>query len=116
MIRVSLQLVSRAHRLVKRAKERGELIPQPCAVCRTSRQVVAHHENYERPLEVVWLCKSHHRLRHSEIGDALVSPPALRVPDVPDELKAQLKAEAALAGKTLVEYVVDVLKARKTKA
>jgi hypothetical protein len=40
----------------------------------------------------------------------------LRLYPIDGKLKAQLKAEAALAGKTLVEYVVDVLKARKTKA
>ena len=41
-------------------KRRGKLIPQPCAIC-GSPNVEMHHPDYDRPLEVVWLCKPHHR-------------------------------------------------------
>lgn len=26
----------------------------------------AHHENYEKPLEILWLCKHHHTELHNE--------------------------------------------------
>lgn len=45
----------------------GRLTRQPCAVC-SSPDVEAHHEDYDKPLDVVWLCKRHHEARH--IDDA----------------------------------------------
>ena len=69
--RTSVQKVRLAHSLVHRAIKTGKLIPQPCKVCGTDKRVVAHHEDYDRPLEVDWYCNRHHQLRHVEIGDAL---------------------------------------------
>ena len=36
-----------------------KLIRKPCEVC-GSEKSQAHHEDYSKPLEVVWLCKPHH--------------------------------------------------------
>ncbi len=49
----------RAHNVVYVAVRRGELKPKPCEVCGVVK-VESHHEDYERPLEVKWLCKKHH--------------------------------------------------------
>ena len=55
-----------AYKIVQRAKERGELIPGNCA--RVSAEchgrIEGHHENYDEPLAVVWLCARHHRQLH----------------------------------------------------
>jgi len=51
---------------VQRAIKSGKLIkPDNCSNCkeRTSR-VQAHHEDYNQPLKVEWLCIGCHRLRH----------------------------------------------------
>jgi hypothetical protein len=48
-----------ARRAVERALKRGDLVKQPCRDC-GSPNVQAHHEDYNRPLEVVWLCRKHH--------------------------------------------------------
>jgi len=48
-----------AHLAVKRAKYSGILVPGVCSVC-SSLKVEAHHEDYSKPLEVIWLCKKHH--------------------------------------------------------
>lgn len=37
----------------------GVLIKQPCEVCEEIK-TQAHHEDYDKPLEVNWLCKKHH--------------------------------------------------------
>jgi hypothetical protein len=50
----------RARVRVYQAKKKGELIPQPCFICGNS-EVEAHHPNYSKPLEVLWLCPEHHR-------------------------------------------------------
>lgn len=41
----------------------GRLFRQPCGTC-GNKKVEAHHEDYSKPLEVVWLCKKHHLERH----------------------------------------------------
>ena len=54
---------SRAHNAVARAVKKGVLIPQPCQIC-GSIDVVAHHEDYDKPLDVNWLCQAHHVAHH----------------------------------------------------
>lgn len=50
---------------VRRALKRGDLVRQPCEVCGTTHQIDAHHDDYSKPLDVRWLCRSHHRLHHA---------------------------------------------------
>lgn len=38
----------------------------PCEKC-GAFPAEAHHEDYSRPLDVTWLCKSHHSRRHVEL-------------------------------------------------
>ncbi len=56
----------KAHVAVARARRLGEMEAAACAVC-DDPNAIAHHEDYDRPLEVVWLCRSHHMQRHQEI-------------------------------------------------
>lgn len=52
---------------VHNAVRRGALIPwSVCAIpeCSTTR-VEAHHCDYSKPLDVVWLCCAHHRQAHA---------------------------------------------------
>ena len=55
-----------AHSSVARAIRRGELFRQPCCRC-GAEKTVAHHEDYDKPLEVVWLCQPCHKQRHKEL-------------------------------------------------
>lgn len=48
-----------ARKKVAYALKTGKLKKLPCSVCGVDR-VEAHHENYNKPLEIVWLCKQHH--------------------------------------------------------
>jgi hypothetical protein len=48
-----------AQTAVRRAVERGDLTRQPCEICGDPR-TDAHHDDYDKPLDVRWLCRHHH--------------------------------------------------------
>lgn len=54
-----------AHKAVSNAIRDGKLTPLPCQVCGI-QEVEAHHPDYSRPLDVVWLCRHHHSQIHKE--------------------------------------------------
>ena len=44
--------------------------PKFCSVCGREVFVEAHHEDYNKPLEVIWVCKScHENIHHLNEGD-----------------------------------------------
>ena len=55
----------RAYRAIQRAVRDGTLVRQPCEQCRSTVFVEAHHDNYDKPLEVHWLCHNHHMKEHA---------------------------------------------------
>lgn len=54
-----------AHIITGNALRSGILKKQPCQKC--GNKAEAHHEDYNYPLDVIWLCKRHHAERHVEI-------------------------------------------------
>ena len=36
---------------------------QPCVVC-GKHDVIAHHEDYSKPTDVIWICEEHHKKYH----------------------------------------------------
>ena len=44
----------------------GKLVRAPCVVCGEDL-VEAHHPDYSKPLEVVWLCHTHHLEVHGKV-------------------------------------------------
>ena len=52
-----------AKREVMLAVRSGRLLRQPCSVC-GAKKADAHHDNYSQPLNVLWLCRTHHGERH----------------------------------------------------
>ncbi len=52
-----------AHVILGNAIRNKTVIPQPCWEC--GKKAEAHHPDYSRPLDVVWLCKKHHLEVHS---------------------------------------------------
>lgn len=48
------------------AVQMGKVIRKPCIVC-GSLDSEGHHEDYSKPLEVIWLCPRHHADRHLEL-------------------------------------------------
>jgi len=67
-----------AWRVVRNAVVRGDLVAGPCADCGSRKEGNnAHHEDYSKPMEVVWLCPRCHKERHlqmnKELGSLLTS-------------------------------------------
>jgi hypothetical protein len=68
----------RAYALVrKHFRPKGRVhLRHRCKYCGSSRNVDAHHEDYDKPLEVTWLCRSCHAKLHSilnvELGIRLI--------------------------------------------
>jgi superfamily II helicase len=53
----------RAQTAVGNAIRDKRLFREPCAICAATENIHAHHKDYSKPLDVVWLCaRCHHRL------------------------------------------------------
>lgn len=55
---------------VNNAVRDKKLLKLPCNVC-GDLDVHAHHCDYDKPLEILWLCPIHHKQWHMENGEAL---------------------------------------------
>lgn len=58
----------KAHNAVARALRNGTLNHKPCEWPGCTREdSYAHHEDYDKPLEVIFYCQPHHKKRHAEL-------------------------------------------------
>lgn len=55
---------ARARDMVNNAVKSGKLTKLPCEECGSTNRIHGHHEDYSKPLKVVWLCPQHHKLKH----------------------------------------------------
>lgn len=46
------------------ALKSGHLIKQPCEECGQIEGVDGHHPDYDKPLDIIWLCRLHHAREH----------------------------------------------------
>lgn len=57
----------KAHQLINKALNNGTLRkPLKCEECNKEKQLLGHHEDYSKPLEVNWLCYSCHTKLHNK--------------------------------------------------
>jgi hypothetical protein len=55
--------IYKARWMISNRKKSGSLVAKPCEAC-GSEKVEAHHCDYNKPLEVMWLCRKHHAKWH----------------------------------------------------
>jgi hypothetical protein len=60
----------KARQMITDAIRRGKIKKLPCLIC-GDPNTEAHHPDYDKPLEIVWLCEKHHR----EISNPALGPP-----------------------------------------
>lgn len=102
---------------VARALRNGTLVRQPCAVCGVE-PAVAHHDDYARPLDVRWLCRSHHSLWHAEHGSApgaILEGGTFITVKMPEELRDGLAEIAARRDRTVAAEIRLAIKAHLAK-
>lgn len=111
----------RVRSLVTAAINRGELTrPVVCELCKQCNgRIEAHHSDYGKPLDVVWLCIPCHKKAHQ--SDSPMNPknvPQTPMPDIVDKYKRvcitfevpvenfiALKREADRQNKTMTEIL-----------
>ncbi len=54
----------KARAAVARALYSGKLKKSPCIICGSIKKIHAHHDNYLKKLDVMFLCIKHHNERH----------------------------------------------------
>jgi len=55
-----------ARMAVRQALERGEMVRESnCALCNSAEDIEAHHRDYSKKLEVIWLCRNCHAMHHA---------------------------------------------------
>lgn len=55
---------AKANTAVSNAVRDGRLERWPCMICGNTKSV-GHHPDYDRHLDVVWLCQAHHKQAHA---------------------------------------------------
>lgn len=81
-------ITSRVHSMVANALRNGTLVKEPCRIC-GCEEAQAHHCDYGKPLEVMWLCRPHHDAWHrvfeadypEELDHVLAITRADRIPE-----------------------------------
>jgi hypothetical protein len=84
--------MERARAKTHAAIKSGKLQKQPCRDCGDSLKVDAHHTDYRKPLQVVWLCRACHKAEHMRLAGKTVraSRPTLPKPLSADDGTLQL--------------------------
>ena len=57
-----------AHSMVQTAIKNKVIEKLPCEIC-GNKNSHGHHEDYDKPLDVIWLCHIHHMARHKELSE-----------------------------------------------
>ena len=63
--RTSVKVNARNH--LYRALRAGHVYRRPCEMCGSTNSV-AHHDDYEKPLDVRWLCRRCHEREHPRVA------------------------------------------------
>ena len=55
-------------KMVQRAVRSGKILRGDCEVCGAMDNIHAHHDDYDKPFDVRWLCSDHHVELHKNIN------------------------------------------------
>lgn len=55
---------NKARQFTRSQIKKGLIVRGDCVVSGCDLTTEAHHEDYSKPLEIMWLCKAHHEQHH----------------------------------------------------
>lgn len=58
----------KARQLAHEALRLGFIVRKSCRKCKTSENLVMHHPDYTKPIDVVFLCKACHKAEHARLN------------------------------------------------
>lgn len=66
--KISLQK-KMAHRAINLEIRKGNIVrPKECSICKSDKyKIEGHHEDYSKPLEIIWVCTYCHKAIHKEL-------------------------------------------------
>jgi hypothetical protein len=89
----------------------GTITRQPCEVCGDERGE-AHHDDYDQPLAIRWLCHRHHMELHPREKRPPTEAPIMLRADITRAELADLKVLAIKAGMTTQEFLAMLIRER----
>ena len=69
---------SRAQHIVNNLIRKGIIKREKCHLCRQPK-THAHHENYNEPLNIIWLCPSCHQKYHRGLVDIIIKKKFVKI-------------------------------------
>lgn len=93
----------RCRQATAKAIRRGELERQPCGTC-GNQPAEAHHDDYSKPLDVMWLCRECHERLHCERGDYKYRGNGDRRPGGFATAKSHCKHGHAMTGDNIIYF------------
>jgi len=102
-----------AQYLVRKAIQDGKLTRTSCKEC-GELKTEAHHTDYSKPLEVIFLCRKHHKKWHKENGFPVGVNNFERVA-ISRGARQELKVQAYMLGQTMSEYLESLITREKNK-
>lgn len=101
----------KARRLVSTATQRGKMdraSKRTCEDCHVKPADHRHHEDYSKPLEVVYLCRACHHKRHGW-GVSNGDKRTIQTLSIPASLLVEIKAEACKEGLSFSKWMCGVI-------
>jgi len=101
-----------AHHIVNRLIKEKKLKRGSCCLCKQLR-AYAHHENYNKPLDIIWLCASCHKKYHLGLVSIIIKKKGIKKMLDP-KVSAEIERLLALDISALVESDILFLFARRS--
>lgn len=100
----------RVAQVVKLAMEKGELNVQQCEICGSHQKVVGHHDDYNKPYQIRWLCGLHHYEWHKKFRPIKCENP---IPKMTREEISSLGGKTYVKNHTREQILDNIAKARE---
>jgi hypothetical protein len=61
--KITIEVIAAKLTTANNALRSGKISRHPCAIC-GGEPAHKHHDDYSKPLDVIWLCPKHHKQMH----------------------------------------------------